>query len=594
MTAQTQSKSNHIIASGRATAKAEPLPKAPPATSRKTPRRRLRVMADEQSEDLSPVLAGVYIRVSTAREEMISPELQQRDVDAYLARMTLQTRRPWKAVVIEQDLDISGRSFARAGIQKLMEMMREGTITTILTYRYDRFGRNLQQALDHLEEVEQLGGQVVSVTEPMDVTTAIGHYMRSQSLALADLQSRQIGEGWKRVHQYRIDRGLPTNGRERYGYLSHRTTHTRGDGSLRVCLQGCAAGECQTGFVADPETAPVVQRIYQSYLAGTGFQAIAKSLNEDQVIPPGRWGAERSGNPERIARTATTSWTAGSVIDVADSGFAAGFITHNGQWFPGSHKALIDSSTWQAYQQRRDAQRIVPTKARSPKWSLAGIARCGQCGGRMYCTSSQRGEQYALYCSTSRTSGLCTGTYRTREPVEGAVVLWLQTVVRVPRPGSKLVFPSPPVVPDVQRPERHKLLKVIEASSRKLGRLTDAYTNEALDLAEFKRRRGLLQEEAEQAQARLAQLDQEPTSPPPVDKVRSLAENWAGWPVEERRALVGALLEKIIIHPDKTVELRPRWSDPVLVDFDKRGRKPVLRTTPAGVQQQDEAAQARR
>jgi hypothetical protein len=71
---------------------------------------------------------------------------------------------------------------------------------------------------------------------------------------LADLQSRQIGESWKRVHQYRIDRGLPTNGRERYGYLAHRNTHTRSNGALRVCPQGCAAGRCQTGFVPDPDT----------------------------------------------------------------------------------------------------------------------------------------------------------------------------------------------------------------------------------------------------------------------------------------------------------------------------------------------------
>ena len=51
-------------------------------------------------------------------------------------------------MVVEQDLDVSGRSFARAGIQKLMGLMREGAITTVVTYRYDRFGRHLQQASD--------------------------------------------------------------------------------------------------------------------------------------------------------------------------------------------------------------------------------------------------------------------------------------------------------------------------------------------------------------------------------------------------------------------------------------------------------------
>ncbi len=129
-----------------------------PTTTGK-PRRRRNVLASDEPQDLSPVLAGVYIRVSTAREEMISPELQQRDVDAYLARMTAQTGRPWRAVVVEQDLDVSGRSFAREGIQKLMGLMREGVISTIVTYRYDRFGRNLQQALTHLDEVEASVGR---------------------------------------------------------------------------------------------------------------------------------------------------------------------------------------------------------------------------------------------------------------------------------------------------------------------------------------------------------------------------------------------------------------------------------------------------
>jgi hypothetical protein len=70
--------------------------------------------------------------------------------------------------------------------------------------------------------------------------------MRSQSLSLAQLRSQQIGEGWKRLHIYRVDRGLPTNGRERYGYLAHRTTHIRNDGALPLNLE-------LDGVVDDPE-----------------------------------------------------------------------------------------------------------------------------------------------------------------------------------------------------------------------------------------------------------------------------------------------------------------------------------------------------
>lgn len=231
------------------------------------------------------------------------------------------------------------------------------------------------------------------------------------------------------------------------------------------------------------------------------------------------------------------------------------------------------------YKQRREAQRVVPTKARSPKWTLAGLAVCGQCGGAMYCTSSQRGKQYALYCGTQRTSGTCTGTYRTRQPVEAAVVAWLQTVVRQVKPGGRLVFPQPPAAPDPQQTERHMLTRLIEVSSSKLGRLTDAYTDGALDLAEFKRRRDLLQHDVAEAQARLAELDEPVAAPPAVAAVRSLVEEWDSIPVEERRDLLQALLHRAVIDADKTVELHPRWASPLLITFDCRGREPVLPTT---------------
>jgi len=543
-------------------------------------RRRHRALASQVALDVSPVLVGVYIRVSVAREEMISPELQQRDVDAYLARMASQTSRSWRTVMVEQDLDISGRSFARDGIQRLMTAMREGVITRIVTYRYDRFGRNLEQALSHLKEVEALGGQVVSVTEPMDASTAIGHFMRSQTLALAELQSQQIGEGWKRVHQYRIDRGLPTSGRERYGYLAHRKTQPRGD-AIRLCPQGCGPDQCKTGFVPDPETADIVRRIYTEYIGGRGFQRIAHGLNDDAIPTPGQVADRRSGNPQRLARSLTTTWTAGSVIDVADAGFAAGLISHLNQWHPGAHDPLITSDQWAADQQRRDAQRIVPTKARSPHWAMAGIAVCGTCGGKMYCTSGPRGDGYALYCGSARTSSRCNGVYRTRAAVEAAVGAWLQSVVRELKTPSKLwLAQTPAPAPrDPLKAERHTLTKVIDGADLKISRLLDAYTDGALDLPEYKLRRDALQQQTTQARQRLAELNEPPALPPTPEALSRAANVWSTLDTDDQRALCRDLLQQVRVHADKTVELIPLWDDPLVITFTHRNTVPVLPPT---------------
>ena len=63
--------------------------------------------------------------------------------------------------------------------------------------------------LAHVNEVESLGGQIVSVTEPSDATTSMGSFMRTQTFAMAQMYSKQIVEGWMRVHEHRVDAGLP-------------------------------------------------------------------------------------------------------------------------------------------------------------------------------------------------------------------------------------------------------------------------------------------------------------------------------------------------------------------------------------------------
>jgi site-specific DNA recombinase len=348
-----------------------------------------------------------------------------------------------------------------------------------------------------------------------------------------------------------------------------------------LCPQGCAAGACQTGFVPDPETGPVVQRIYTAYVAGKGFQAIAKTLNQEEIISPGKWGALRSGNPDRIARTATTTWTAGSVIDIADAGFAAGLITHNGRWYPGAHEPLITQETWDAYQRRREAQRRVPTKARSPKWSLARIAVCGQCGGPMYCTSNHRGEQYALYCGTQRTSGVCTGTYGTRQPVGAAVALWLGQYAEQLEQATRAALAQQPAQPaDPHKAEKRRLTRLRDSAEVRLSRLLDGYTAGApgLNLAEYTRRCALIEQETATARARLADLDREPDRAPTAATVAGFAEAWSTLGVDARRDVVAALLTAVKVHPDKSVVLVPRWGDPVRVTFTRHGTLPLLTT----------------
>ncbi len=74
--------------------------------------------------------------------------------------------------------------------------------------------------------------------------------------------------------------------------------------------------------------------------------------------------------------------------------------------------------------------------------------------------------------------------------------------------------------------------------------------------------------------ARCGSPAQEPAAP----VAGSFADTWPTLSVAVRRDVAGALLTSVRVRQDKTVEILPRWGEPVTITFTKRGRVPVLPT----------------
>ena len=339
--------------------------------------------------DLIPLIG--YVRVSTAREEMISPDLQRSTIKAWCKA---NGRR---IVGWLEDLDLSGREFAKRKIDAGVKAIREGEAAEIGVWRYDRWGRNAMQSLANCHRVEQAGGQVRSATEPFDAETAIGKYSRTNAFALAEMQSDLIGEGWKSAHAHRLERRLPATGRARFGYV--RVPRSAGGDGL---------------FRPDPLTGPLLADGYHRYVAGDSLLSVARRWNE---------------------RGATTTfdgpWWHYSVRKVLDSGFGAGLLNTNRGYLPGAHEPVIDMATWEAYRARRAELVARPPRLRNPTYELSGLLRCGYCGGRATHIPDNAGTPGArVFCSTHRTRGRtgvsCQPLWVPRADVEEAVRGWLR------------------------------------------------------------------------------------------------------------------------------------------------------------------------
>ncbi len=481
--------------------------------------------------------AVAYVRVSQAREVMISPEIQRDAVSRWAERDAVDV------VEVVEDLDLSGRSFAKRKIMAIIDRVEAGEVATVVVYNWSRFGRNTVEALVNIARIEEAGGRVVSATEPVDAESPTGRFGRTTLLAVAELQSDMIGQSWVAVMNNRVGRGLPGTGRDRYGYVYHRATVPDG----RMCPRGCALGGCATGFVQDPTTAAVLERMFREYLSGRGFGKIANGLNGEGVPGP----------------TGTAPWRVDSVGRILDSGFGAGLVFAHGEFHPGVHAPVVDAGTWAAYREQRARRSTVPARSREATWDLAGLARCGRCGGRMT-TSTHRdgGRQYLLRCATESLAGssVCGGTWMKRLDVEAAVAAWLDGWAEpIEAAVGAALSAAPRPVPDAAL-DRRRLERAVSDAQAGLARLADAVA-QGMPMADYLAARSRKQQDLDAAAASLASVDAEAPEAPTRPEVRRLLTMWPSLSVQARRDVLAAMLTAVVVHPrgaDRRVEVVPR------------------------------------
>ena len=317
------------------------------------------MLAFHPADDLIPAIG--YIRVSTAREEMISPELQREAITKW-AKRTGHHIIDWV-----EDLDKTGRNFKRK-IMNAIERIERREAKVIAVWKYSRFGRNRTGIEINLARIEKVGGQLISATEEIDATTATGWFQRDVTFSIATLESKRAGEQWMETHQWRRAHGLPASGRQRFGYIWHPRKIYRPDGS--VILQ-------EERYEPDPATSDYVLEIYRRYIAGEGFKQLAVYLNA-LGVPTVRGGP----------------WWDAVLRKYMDSGFTAGYLrihsaaceepytsecpNHDLVKHPEfHHPAIITEEIWQLYVARRAQVRITVPRARKASYPLTGLVRCG-------------------------------------------------------------------------------------------------------------------------------------------------------------------------------------------------------------------------
>lgn len=194
-----------------------------------------------------------YSRVSSEEQAAhgISIEAQRNILEGYAAMTSTRIR-------IYEDAGYSGKNTNRPALQQLLTDCRAGSVSAVVVWKLDRLSRSLRDTLTIIEDVFQPRNiTLVSVTESIDTSTPSGRMMLNMLASFAQLEREQDSDRVVMAHKHLARDCKYLGGHVPLGYRIDAGKH----------------------YQLDPETSPVVRRVFDMYLSRTGYGPILGYLN---------------------------------------------------------------------------------------------------------------------------------------------------------------------------------------------------------------------------------------------------------------------------------------------------------------------------
>lgn len=298
---------------------------------------------------------GIYCRLSNddeRDEESVSIENQKLLLQSYVRQ------RGWNEIAVYCDDGYSGTNFDRPGVKRLIEDAKAKKINLILVKDLSRFGRNyieFGQYTDYL--FPSLGCRFIALNNGIDTESRNGSTDVMCFLNLFnEFYSRDTSKKVKAVKRACAESGKFMGTYPAYGYKRDP--------------------EDKHHLVIDEETAPTVRRIFSMRASGMGFRAIAVTLNEEGVLPPGALYYQRKGRSD--PRNVNHKWAETTVKALIRSEVYIGNMVQ-GKTGTLSYKSrkLITSRRRNGYGWREPMNPSSPARYGIP-WSASTKRRCAR------------------------------------------------------------------------------------------------------------------------------------------------------------------------------------------------------------------------
>jgi hypothetical protein len=271
--------------------------------------------------------------------------------------------------------------------------------------------------------------------------------------------------------------------------------------------------------------AEIIREAAKRVLAGESTWAICGDLNRRGVptVGGGAW------------RTATLDRT-------LTCGIAAGKRRHHGDFTKAVWAPIIDETTWLRLRAKINDRRSSTSHRVGRVYLLTGgVARCGKCGSPLHAKRRQKGVR-AYACLSGPNKGGCGGLTITAEPLEAYVV-------------ELLIYRLDSAEFAAANSKTDAIDVAAAAAADEVARLEGKLIEYADDFDEGRIGRSEWMHLRSKNEERLAELRKSQTRQTsalaltPFSTGKSLAEQWPSLSLDRRRAVVSALLDRVVVHP---------------------------------------------
>jgi site-specific DNA recombinase len=452
------------------------------------------------------------VRESTERQaEAWSPDRQRADIRRAADELGMLPAEP-----LFYERTGSGEKEGVPEVRRALEDGRRGEYDVLVVFTTSRFARNATEARVMKREFARAGIVIYFAHDRM-ISGARSSRLTEGIKEVIDEEENEVRRMWVAGGMRERQLSGRWMGRTPYGYRK----------ALVDFPDGSRAWD--GGLELDPETAPVVRRIFTSLAGGTPPIRVAINLNVDGIRRP-------NGKP----------WTTAAIWNVVKNPVHTGRLVryargraphyynaedpHDGRREVGRpFPAIVDDATWDAAQPSGTGT-MWQTKRAYP---LSRIMRCGKCGFRMQGSHSAR---HRYYRCGGRLVGACDARLIRADKAEAAFADFLEEGLRLPDDWRETL--SKLHVRAIASDDRERSRKIDE----RLARLKNLYAWGDIPEDEYRDEVGRLK--AEQAVVVMPDLSG-------IEKIaealRDVGAAWRSIPEDRKQELPSRILQQIVV-----------------------------------------------